>query len=238
MFNSIIATEPTAGLEDLSVDVLQLSSVDATTEPGAPAATPDAPKPRFGAVRIPLEEDGWDSKIRIIERQNIHGTNDYLITLNGAIPTHNRYFAEAITLLRTIGEKSTILINIASGGGSLHTGAALAGAIKDCKAKVITNACGIVASAAALIWSYGHERLVEDQAVILFHMSSHLDYGNSVMIQQNAEHTVRYVKEIAIDPMVEQGLLTIEEAETLIDKRQDVLIAASVMRARLEKHNA
>ena len=214
-----------------------LENIKLADQPGSvPTAeqTPAPPPMRFGAIRIPMEEDGWDSKIRIKEFPNINNANDYIVILNGEIPSDNRYFAELVTLLETLTEASTVIIRICSPGGSLGSGSVISSAIIKCKAKVITVACGVVASAAALIWSYGHERRVEDQAVILFHMSSHMSWGNSELIRITADNLVRYVKEVAIDPMVAQGLLTHDESEAIIDKRQDVLIPASIMKVRLE----
>ena len=59
--------------------------------------------------------------------------------------------------------------------------------------------------------------------------------GNSRAIQIQAENTVRYVKEIAIDPLVEQGILTPEEAETIIDRRRDLWLDSVTLSVRLEK---
>ena len=68
----------------------------------------------------------------------------------------------------------------------------------------------------------------------MFHMSSHFDWGNSQAIKINAENTVRYVKEIAIDPLVEQGILTSEDAAYIIDQRRDLWLPSDVLKKRLE----
>ena len=158
--------------------------------------------------------------------------------IHGGIRGDCNYYAEAVTLLNTLTSQSNVTVRIGSNGGSLYAGAIIANAVKTSKAKVTTIACGVVASAAALIWSYGQTRLVEDGSVLLFHMSSHCDWGNSEGIRITAENTVHYVKVVAVDPLVEQGILTIDEAEALIDKRQDVLIDSNTMRERLEKQHA
>lgn len=201
-----------------------------------PQCNPPQPPPmRFGAVKIPLEPDPDQSQIKIIEYSNSFNTNDYQIFINGLIRGSATYYAEFLTLLNTLTNTSSVYIYISSPGGSLYTGAMIANAIKNSEAEIATIACGIVASAAALIWSYGDIRQVMDNAVVLFHMSSHGDWGNSEAIKIRAENVVRYVKEICIDPMVEQGILTLDEAETIIDKRRDVLINAEMMKPRLEK---
>jgi ATP-dependent protease ClpP protease subunit len=210
--------------------------LESTAEPSAPEA-PKEPPMRFGAIKIPLDTEPYPSVINISEIPNATNTNDYIVFINGGIRGSSCFYAELITLLDTLTEESTVVTYINSPGGSLYTGSMIASAMKNSKAKVITIARGVVASAAALIWSYGQERQVEDSSIILFHMSSHFDWGNSEAIRINADNTVRYVKEIAIDPMVEQGILTDQEAEDIIDRRRDVLIDAFEMRKRLEALN-
>lgn len=214
-----------------------LVTADATTAGDQPAA-PKQPPMRFGAVKILLEPDPWDSVIMIAEVPNAANTNDYHVFINGPIRGSGAYYAEFMTLLETLDESSTVVVRIASPGGSLYTGSMIASGLSKTRAKTVAIACGVVASAAAFIWSHAKVREVKDNAVIMFHMSSHGDYGNSEKIKITAENIVRYVKETCIDPMVEQGIVTADESETMIDRRRDVLIDATTMRSRLEKFNA
>ena len=209
----------------------------ASTQPCAASSpsTPSQPPMRFGATRIILPPDPDRSVISIVECPNDLNVNDYMVFISSHIRGESTYYAELLTLLRTLTPDSNVNIYIGSPGGSLHTGAMIANAIATSKARVTTIAIGIVASAAALIWSYGHNRVVRDGAVLMFHMSSHMDMGNSRAIQIQAENTVRYVKEIAIDPLVEQGILTPEEAETIIDRRRDLWLDSVTLSVRLEK---
>ena len=206
-----------------------------------PQVTPQVPvQPpvRFGSTRIILPPDPNNSVITIIEQQNDSNTNDYLVFISSCILSESIYYSELITLLRTLPSSSKVCIHISSPGGSLNTGAMIANAIKSSKATVYTHAIGIVASAAALVWSYGKIRSIADGSVIMFHMSSHGDVGNSRGIQVRAENIVRYVKEVAIDPLVEEGLLTPDEAEIIIDKRRDLWLDSAVINLRLEHINA
>lgn len=226
-----------AGLESLSS-----SSETTASEPTATTTiTVDVPKPpptRFGATRILLPKDPNTSVITILEQQNDQKTNDYIVYISSGIRCENVYYAELLTLLRTLTSDSKVDIYISSPGGSLHTGAAIANAVKTSRASVTTIAVGIVASAAALIWSYGHNRVATEGSVVMFHMSSHGDYDNSKAIQVRAANTVRYVKEVAVDPLVEEGLLTPDEAETIIDKRRDLWLDSTTLNARLEAIHA
>lgn len=231
MFEAIKTLKLKPGLENLENQTTTLEDVPEKSQVPAP------PPVRFGATKIELTPDPNESEIKILEIPNKLNTNDYVVFIYGPINGAAKYYAELVMLLETLTESSHVTIYIASPGGSLYTGAMISSAIKTSHAMVTLIACGVVASAAALIWSHGKIRQVKDNAVILFHMSSHVDWGNSVKIKIDAENTVRYVKEICIDPMVEQGLLTLEEAETIINKRRDVLIDATTMALRLEKLN-
>ena len=229
ILQNLSSEPPVPGLESLSAVVVQEQSV--------PTAPNETPTTRFGAIKIPMRQDPSQSCITIIELPNDDNTNDYVVYLFGGVRYSSDYYAELTMLLKTVSASSTIEIFISSPGGSLAAGAIIADAISSSAAQVITIACGMVASAAALIWSYGKIRQVCDGAILLFHMSSHMDWGNSEKIRIDADNIVRYVKEVAIDPIREQGLLTEEEAGILIDNRKDILIDATTMRQRLEAVN-
>ena len=201
----------------------------------SPTPPPQTPPSRFGATRILLAQDPDRPVISIREHKNDSNYNDYVVYITQFIRSEGTYYAELLTLLRTLTEASAVTIFISSPGGSLHTGAMIASAIRMSSAKITTVALGVVASSAALIWSHGHNRHVIDGAVVMFHMSSHGDWGNSQEVALQAANTVRYVKEVAIDPLVYQGLLTPEEAETIIDRRQDLWLDSTELNARLER---
>lgn len=199
-----------------------------------PTVQPSAPPTRFGAIRITLPPDPAKSVISIFERPNDTNTHDYVVYITQYLRAEGTYYAELLTLLNTAPPSARIEIYIGSPGGSLHTGAMIASAIQTSKATVTTVSMGVVASASALIWSYGHNRIAAPGSVLMFHMSSHGDWDNSKAIAIRAENTVRYVKEVAIDPLVEQGVLTAEEAETIVDRRRDLWLDAETVNARLE----
>jgi ATP-dependent protease ClpP protease subunit len=221
MFEGITSFVPTDGENIIDPTIL------------APTDQPLAPL-KYGASRIPIIQDPNRPEITILERHNGTNSNDYVIYISNCIRSEGGYYSELITLLRTLSAASKVTIYISSPGGSLHVGAMIASAIQVSKANITTTAIGIVASAAALIWSYGHIRTVADGAVLMFHMSSHGDWNSSMEIKITAENTVRYVKEVAIDPLVAQGILTIEEAETIIDKRHNFWIDSVTLNRRLE----
>ena len=192
--------------------------------------TPAQPPMRFGAVRIDMKSDPDRPEVTIEEVQS----NDYVVYISREILGGSYYYAELITLLRTLPAGAKVTIYISSPGGVVHSGAMIAAAIQASKATVTTVAIGVVASAASLIWSYGHHRRAADGAVLMFHMSSHFDIGNSVAIKRHAEMIIRYIKLVAVDPLVEQGLLTPDEAESIVERRRNVWLDSETVNARLE----
>jgi len=226
MFNHLEKLKP------VLTDAKVVDTTVITTDPPSPS---NPPPMRFGAARIVIAPDPPDSVITIKEFPRDMGHSDYTVYINKDINGNGNYYAELLTLLDTLTADSHVTIYIGSRGGSLYGGAMIANAIRNSPAEITTVAVGIVASAAALIWSYGHIRKVADGAVLMFHMSSHFDYGNSELVRICAENTVRYVKEVAIDPLVADGLLTEEEAESIIDKRRDFWLDSYTLNDRLEK---
>ncbi len=219
-------TTLTPGLEDV------VAGVDVTVVP----TQPPLPPTRFGAIRIPMEPEPDCSAIKIVEcPQPAAGEPDYMVYINREIRGAVGYYADLLLLLATVSSDKQIDIYIGSQGGNLYCGGMIANAVKTCKAKTTTIASGMCASAAALIWAYGQTKKVQTGAVIMVHMSSHADWGNSEKIRGRAEFTVRYVKEVCIDPMLNAGLLTADEAECITDQRRDVWISSATMQARLEK---
>jgi len=222
MFNNLI--DYTAATEVQLVDPVL---------PVIPPTQPLAPL-RFGAARIPMSQDPSRPTITILEHTTNTNHNDYTIFISGVIRHDASYHAELLMLLHTLTPASKVTIFISSPGGSLHVGAMIASAIQTSTAEITTTAIGVVASAAALIWSYGKIRTVAEGAILMFHMSSHGDCNNSKEIKITAENTVRYVKEVALDPLVEQGFLTAEEVESIVDKRRNLWLDSATVNARLE----
>jgi len=226
MFSTLVKDKSKLKQASAALEVYGNSAV-ATDKPSGD----DAPTTRFGAIAISLDSD--DRGISIVEQSNSDNTVDYSVYICGEILQSADYAAELVTLLHTLSDTSKVTIFINSPGGSLMSGSAIAGAISASRAKVTTVAVGMVASAAAFIWSHGHTVTVEPTAIAMFHMSSHGDYGNSKMIAINAENTVKYVTDISLKKAVDLGLLTPEDVEDLVDRRRDVYLDAATIVQRL-----
>lgn len=164
-----------------------------------------------------------------------HGGSVYFAAINDSIDLIHEY----IGLLDTLYEATPndiIEINISSPGGYIATATQICSAINACKGSVITHASGICASAGSLIWSVGHEVTVGDNALFMWHMSSHMDCGNSLSIKEEAEFQVNYVRNTLLSISLKRGFITEEEVAKICSNPDDsVWIGAEEMRARCQK---
>ena len=162
----------------------------------------------------------------------------FMAYITGEINDVDAYIDLIDTLLSATA-KDSYYIFIDSPGGRISAGSIIASAIHHCQAEVFTVARGLCASAAALIHNAarpGHA-LVGDMAVLMIHMSSHMDVGVSTFIQERAANQVRYVNENLLAKALEMGYITAEELAG-IQNGEEVFISAEEFRDRIRQHNA
>lgn len=186
----------------------------------------------------------WLSKVENVKYCEVEpigkSANDgieYMSLLTSSIEDIDLYI-DLLELLSTATERDVITICIDSPGGYVCTGVIISTAILDCKAKVITRACGLCASAGSLIWSAGHICTVMPTATLMWHMSSHMDMGNSLDIKQNADLQVKYVKELLLNKSLEKGHITEEEiARICTDPNYVCWVSAPEMLQRIQNNS-
>lgn len=186
----------------------------------------------------------WLSKVENVKYcevepvgKSANGGIEYLALLTSSIEDIDLYI-DLLELLSVATEKDVINICIDSPGGYVCTGVIISTAILDCKAKVITRACGLCASAGSLIWSAGHICTVMPTATLMWHMSSHMDMGNSLDIKQNADLQVKYVKELLLNKSLEKGHITEEEITRICtDPNYVCWISAPEMLQRIQNNS-
>lgn len=167
-------------------------------------------------------------------RKEIEGARHFEAYITGVIVNIEEYF-NLLEVLATMKENDTLIIFISSPGGLVNSGAAISSLITECAGKVTTIATGICASAGSLIWSAGHECKVEPTAVLMWHMSSHYAYGNSLEIQTEAAQMVEHVKQIFLAVSVRKGHLTEEEMNTICSEpHREIYISAKEMQSRID----
>jgi ATP-dependent protease ClpP protease subunit len=128
-----------------------------------------------------------------------------------------RSYLNLIDILLAANENDVINIYIDSPGGRISAGGLIASAIDSSKATVRTFARGLCASAAALVHSAAKRgnAFVSDFALMLYHMSSHVDEGVSTHIRARADVQVNYVNKVLLRKALEDGHITKEEFENL-----------------------
>lgn len=146
-------------------------------------------------------------------------------------------YLELLECLSTMTKKDVITIEIDSPGGYIHTGVILSTYIRDCIGTTITDAVGLCASAGSLIWSSGKICKVSPLATFMWHMSSHMDVGNTVAIWKNAGIQLEYVRDVLLKHSLDKGHITQQEIDKICtDVTEAVWITAPEMIKRLETH--
>lgn len=169
--------------------------------------------------------------------KNENGGVVYNAKISGAIEDTIEYL-DLLECLASMKENDTIVIAIDSPGGYIHTGVLICTHIKACRGTVITRAVGLCASAGSLIWSAGDICEVESTALLMWHMSSHADYGNSLAIKNEATIQVHFVKTVLLQASMDKGHITQEEINKICtDPDATIYISAEEMQKRIDSFN-
>lgn len=164
---------------------------------------------------------------QIIKSVDENGHKNIKAYLQGEILDVDEY-VELIDTLFSAESEDKIYIFIDSPGGHISAGSIISSAIAASKGEVYTVARGLCASAACLIHNAakpGHA-IVDDMGVLMIHFSSHMDMGNSRLIEKRAADQSKYVITTLLSQAVEMGYLSNDElasiqtgAEIFISKR-------------------
>jgi len=176
-----------------------------------------------------------DNKFKLIPRQNDRvptvslspkdgGGMLYVISIRGPIDGPE-YYAIVCDILYGAKEGDTIIISLNSPGGVVATGMAIIAAMAACKGQVITRAVGMVASCAAMIWSYGDELQASLYARIMFHSSAGGYMGKTRDMIDYGKGVEDMMKEL-VRPAIERKILTDAQFETAFDENQDFYLNA------------
>ena len=146
-------------------------------------------------------------------------------------------YLDLLECLSTMRENDELTITIDSPGGFVHSGTLICTHILACRGTVRTRAVGLCASAGSLIWSAGHICEVESTALLMWHMSSHQDMGNSLSIYNEAGLQVEFVKNVLLEASVAKGHITREEVDDICNNpNKNKYITAQEMQRRLDAH--
>ena len=224
-----LPTEPVAATEEFKMDT-PVKNEEVPTEVDENGNVQTLPKPMLIQARCPITISSVSDSsggIHMVVDAHIRGPID---DIDGYIPL--------INALNAADSNCIFNIHIQSGGGMVTTGATIASAIAACKGTVNTIAEGLCASAASLIWSAGHNCIVGDYAMFMYHMSSHADMNNSQYIEESARQMVQYVRKCLMRNALAQGHITQDDYVKFCENKDEVWISAKDMRTRIENHKA
>jgi ATP-dependent protease ClpP protease subunit len=160
------------------------------------------------------------------------------VYINGIIESINE-FGDVLHALRTLEKDDRMILYISSPGGNMTTGAVVASAVQVAKCHTTTVATGFVASAAALIWSSANICKMRPGSLLMMHCSSHMDFGNSLEIRDNANRLINYVKFILSIGALKKGHLLPEELDKIITQPgTEIYINYETMEERLKGKEA
>ena len=163
-------------------------------------------------------------------KANTSGGTTYTVIISGPIldPT---YYYGLLQLLTTATANDTIFLKLSSPGGSVEIGGIICNAIFNSKAKVITQAIGITASIAAVIWCCGKQRSINPTATLMFHMPSGISMGKTADIEEQSGYMQTYFKDLL--KSLTKRILTEEEYDQMVTGRRDIFISYKELRRRL-----
>lgn len=112
---------------------------------------------------------------------------DRIITLRGEIDEPMFDIVDSALSEMEHHSKSTVTIRIFSEGGSVYEALAIVGRIRRSKCHVVTEGYGCIMSAATLIFSCGHKRIMSEFCQFMHHEASYETGGRHTQIKATVE---------------------------------------------------
>ena len=202
----------------------EIVNEEAKPMPTPPPATPPSPPPT--TVMPPILGDSGT----VVSTTDESGHNNYVAIISGEVLFPGKYIQLLDTLYHA-KKGDHVTIKIASPGGMVETGVAILTAIENTQAEVTTEALGLVASIAAIIWLAGHQRIMQPGSTLMVHGPSGLQAGKVSDIVEECEQINSYFKEMVTK--LTQGVLTPEELTRVLENREDFFLPATVINSRI-----
>lgn len=170
-------------LEDISSTILQCLGIDTTRGKVVKHAIDVA------TLKSWISRDGDDIylpfKGLVLEHESRHdgigdccmpvnytyrnGRKVYASSIIGSIVEMNPRLRNICDTITFMDDSDVFILYISSGGGDTQTASAILTAIAQCNGTVVTVATGPCASAAPVVWSHGHIRLMTDSSSMMVH---------------------------------------------------------------------
>jgi len=192
------------------------------------------PVPSVGESTIFFQLPADMAKCTITAVAKDDGGLVYNVLLYGVIANHKDYMSLSRMCSKST-EKDDIDIYVHSPGGSVTVAAGLLSKLANLSANVRFIAFGDVMSAATLFFTKAFDSMkVCKYARFMYHMSSTGGMSHTAKLIEDNKNIFEYISDYLVEAN-KSGLLTTDELDTIIDKRQDVFILANEMCKRLNQ---
>lgn len=164
------------------------------------------------------------------------GTKYYLYLSKEVVSDFNKYIDLLHTLQHEAGQNDFVEIYLANYGGDLHSGLALAHAVKNCKATVLVHALSNCFSMAAILALCGDGLMIYPTNYLMFHNYSGGEVGKADEIESSHKSSMKNWKDMLqyfCKPFFNE-----EDIKTLL-KGQDFYtnqITPTDLKRRLKRH--
>jgi ATP-dependent protease ClpP protease subunit len=109
---------------------------------------------------------------------------------------HPHQYIDLFNLLRECTEEDIVTMYINNGGGYIKTTIQLIHAMRECKAKIITNADGFLASCATWIFLAGDEYMINKDIEFMCHYYSGGLYGKGNELEAHMDFSKKFYKKL------------------------------------------
>lgn len=158
------------------------------------------------------------------------GSCKYTVFLDQEVIMPDPYL-ELVHTIMNLRETDEMTIYLCSNGGWVETGIDIMHAIQNSKGQIITDAIGMCASIAAVIWCGGKVRRISPMATLMFHMPSGGYFGKSMDVKDQTTGLCNYFTGLLT--RITRGILTVEDIENVVNHRKDVYLSGVIVNERL-----
>ena len=154
------------------------------------------------------------------------------ISIRGAIGPSYMY-EEDIYKIKNAGPNDIIHVEIMSEGGELFTALDILAAMQQTQAKIITENCGLAASAASMLLFSGDEIIINPLSVTMVHSATYGTIGMQENIYQEVQFNKAYLEDVF--KSIYSGLFTDEEIKDIVINCKQHYMKADETLDRLNK---
>lgn len=173
------------------------------------------------------EEQVAKPKFGFVRTTNVHNYDFYLYSDIGDAEN----YTEMIHTIRNAEPYDNVIIHLNTGGGNLDTGIAIISAINESQATVTTVLDSSAYSMGAIIFLAGHQHIVHNCSMIMFHTFSGGFVGKSNDIDRQVQaHKRQYsmlIKQVC------SKFLSVDEINRL-DNGEELWFASDIVEKRLK----